>query len=70
VGGGYQEADVDNRGSASSMERYSAFVSYSYWVTSQFLVQPEVLYLDYGDSANEADYGSDTFYGVHFRYCF
>jgi len=29
-----------------------------------------VLYLDYGDSKTGADYGTDTFVGVHFRYDF
>ena len=34
------------------------------------MIQPEILFLDYGDDATEADRGTDTFYGVHFRYCF
>jgi hypothetical protein len=69
VGGGYQEADVEGA-AASSMERYSAFVNFAYNLTPQFMIQPEVLFLDYGDDADKADRGTDTFYGVHFRYCF
>jgi hypothetical protein len=71
VGGGYQEAEVEDAGTADSMERYGAFVNFSYYATPQFLIQPEIAYFSYGKDNNDVnEYGSDTYYGVHFRYSF
>lgn len=69
VGGGYQESDVKDA-AVSTMERYSAFINFRYNLTPQFLIQPEILFLDYGEDKNDNDLGTDTFFGVHFRYSF
>ena len=71
IGGGYQQAEIeDATATEDDWSRMGAFANFKYNFTPQFFVQPEVLYLDYGDSKTGADYGTDTFVGVHFRYDF
>lgn len=72
VGGGYQQAEIDDAlGTEDDWSRYALFVSGTYNLTPQFFIQPEVAYFNYGEDENGVnEYGSDTFVGVHFRYNF
>jgi hypothetical protein len=72
IGGGYQQADVENSPSAlyeSDISTMSFFVNVLYNLTDNFYVQPEISYFDYGDDALKGanDLGSDVFVGVHFQ---
>jgi opacity protein-like surface antigen len=76
IGGGFSHLNNDAwelvAGGEDSFTRWAAFIGAPYQVTSNFIIQPEITYYNYGDvvGVRDIDAGSEWLLGVYFQFLF
>jgi opacity protein-like surface antigen len=77
IGAGFSHLSNDawadpNTSQEDSFTRWAAFIGAPYKVTSNFTIQPEVVYYNYGDEpgTRDEDNGSEWLLGVYFQFLF